>query len=150
MKAKDRYLELSGYRLPTEAEWEYACRAGAITSRYYGLSEALLRYYAWHAANGQKRTWPVASLQPNDFGLFDMHGNAYTWCDDAYGKYPADQKGGVVDAATTKLVADDVPRVLRGGAFNVPAGLIRSANRNDNLPADRDDNYGFRPVRTIP
>ena len=74
MKAKDKYLELSGYRLPTEAEWEYACRAGTVTSRYYGLTDTLLAKYAWYEANGQNRTWPVGSLKPNDFGLFDMHG----------------------------------------------------------------------------
>ena len=150
MKAQDKYLELGGYRLPTEAEWEYACRAGSVTSRYYGLSETLLRNYAWHAANGQKRTWPVASLKPNDFGLFDMHGNAYAWCDDSYRRYPADRGGVSEDVATTKVVTSDVHRVLRGGAFSIQAGLIRSANRNDNQPANRDDDYGFRPARTLP
>ena len=88
MKAKDNYLKLSGYRLPTEAEWEYACRAGTVTSRYYGLTETLLEKYAWYEPNSQDRTWPVGSLKPNDFGLFDMHGNAWEWCDDPYRDYP--------------------------------------------------------------
>ena len=80
MKAKDKYLELSGYRLPTEAEWEYACRAGTVTSRYYGETEELLKHYGWYAKNAELRTWPVGSKKPNDWGLFDLHGNIYCWC----------------------------------------------------------------------
>jgi hypothetical protein len=75
MKAKEGFLELGGYRLPTEAEWEYACRAEAETSRYYGQSESLLEHYAWYQSNSKERSWPVARLKPNDFGLFDMQGN---------------------------------------------------------------------------
>src|SRR5438094_7675754 len=78
------YLQRSGYRLPTEAEWEYACRAGAVTSRYYGESEELLGKYAWYGSNSAGHTWPVGMLKPNDLGLFDMHGNVYTWCQERF------------------------------------------------------------------
>ena len=75
-------LQRTGYRLPTEAEWEYACRSGTITSRYYGLSTDLLGKYAWYQANSQEHAWPCGSLLPNDLGLFDMLGNVFEWCQD--------------------------------------------------------------------
>ena len=75
MKIKPDALRLGGYRLPTEAEWEYACRAGAGTSRFYGASPELLGRYAWYNANSQEQAWPCGSLQPNELGLFDMLGN---------------------------------------------------------------------------
>ena len=72
-------LERTGYRLPTEAEWEYACRAGAVTSRYYGASTDLLGAYAWYQANSKDHAWACGSLLPNDLGLFDMLGNQFEW-----------------------------------------------------------------------
>ena len=77
-------MSLTGYRLPTEAEMEYATRAGALTSRYYGETEELLPKYAWYNKNSQERTWPVGSLKPNDLGLFDVQGNVYTWCQESF------------------------------------------------------------------
>ena len=74
-----RCLAATGYRLPTEAEWEYACRSGTITSRYYGDSTDLLDKYAWYQANSQDHAWPCGSLLPNDLGLFDMLGNVFEW-----------------------------------------------------------------------
>jgi serine/threonine protein kinase/formylglycine-generating enzyme required for sulfatase activity len=79
-KLKENYLSVTGYRLPTEAEVEYATRAGAVTSRYYGETEELLEKYGWYSKNGKERTRPVGSKKPNDLGLFDLHGNVYTWC----------------------------------------------------------------------
>ena len=150
MKAKDKYLELSGYRLPTEAEWEYACRAGTVTSRNYGLAETLFEKYAWFQANGQNRTWPVGSLKPNDFGLFDMHGNAWEWCDDRYLDYPEDADTVSEDLGGTKPVTDTQSHVLRGGAFSSPPANVRSAARLYDLPANRANSSGFRPARTLP
>lgn len=88
IKLKPRYLSLTGYRLPTEAEMEYATRAGAVTSRYFGETEELLPKYAWYLANANDHTWPVGSLKPNDLGLFDTLGNCYTWCQESYRSYP--------------------------------------------------------------
>ena len=83
-RLKANYLSLNGYRLPTEAEMEYAMRAGAKTSRFYGETDELLPKYAWFARNSKNQTWPVGRLKPNDFGLFDAQGNAYTWCQEHY------------------------------------------------------------------
>ncbi len=150
MKAKDNYLELSGYRLPTEAEWEYACRAGTVTSRYYGLTDTLLAQYAWYLTNGKNRTWPVGSLKPNDFGLFDMHGNAWEWCDVPFEIYSAAPGEVSEDLGNTEPVTNVVSRVLRGGAFFRPPLSVRSANYQLRQPAASITGFGFRPARTYP
>ncbi len=157
MKAKDKFWELTGYRLPTEAEWEFACRAGTLTSRYYGMTEDLLAQYAWYQSNGQNRTWPIGSLKPNDVGLFDMLGNVWEWCFDLSVDYPRKQT--VLKLALDKVVGD-VPsvqpvedtqgRVLRGGAFNSRPENVSSAFRLTTLPVYRSNLIGFRPARTYP
>jgi formylglycine-generating enzyme required for sulfatase activity len=88
MVMEEGYLRQTGYRPPTEAEWEYACRAGAGTSRYYGAAEELLPRYAWYIGNAHEQAWPVGQKKPNDFGLFDMHGNVWVWCQDRGGGLP--------------------------------------------------------------
>ena len=85
MAVKRNYLSLSGYRVPTEAEWEYACRAGAITAYCYGQAEELLSKYSWYLGNSGQRSRPVGQLKPNDLGLFDVHGNIAQWCLDLQG-----------------------------------------------------------------
>ncbi len=84
MKPAANCLSRTGYRLPTEEEWECACRAGTRTSRYYGEPTELLRKYGWYVENSGNRSWEVASLKPNDWGLFDMHGNVWNWCHNEY------------------------------------------------------------------
>ncbi len=134
MKLKANYLELNGYRLPTESEWEYACRAGAVTSRYYGESAELLGKYAWYTKNSLDR-WmlPVGSLKPNDLGLFDMLGNAWQWCEDRALYYSAGEDK--EDIKDIKDINKDDSRVLRGGSFLYLASNVRSAYRFDNVPA---------------
>src|SRR5262249_22205987 len=82
MKLAPDYLKRTGYRLPTEAEWEYACRAGSETDWSHGEAEDLLSKYAWYASNAQNKTHPTGSLRPNDLGLFDLHGDVWEWCQD--------------------------------------------------------------------
>ena len=117
MRLYPDYLQRTGYRLPTEAEWEFACRALATTARPYGETTALLGKYAWYIENSQQR-WmlPVGSLKPNDFGLFDMLGNALEWCQDRAAYYPTDRPL-VEDAEQVGEVRDSESRVVRGGSF---------------------------------
>jgi formylglycine-generating enzyme required for sulfatase activity len=150
MKAKDRFWELNGYRLPTEAEWEYACRAGTVTSRYYGTTDELLPQYARYIANSHEHTCPVGSVKPNDFGLFDMLGNVWEWCFDVYTTYPEQAAEISQDLPTTGQVADRDRRTMRGGAFFTRPRVIRSAIRYDLSPDHRESNVGFRVARTYP
>jgi formylglycine-generating enzyme required for sulfatase activity len=147
MKLAPDYLKRTGYRLPTEAEWEYACRAGAVTSRYYGESEELLGKYGWYVSNADNRSWPVGSKKPNDLGLFDMHGNVWMWCQDRMKDYGLGQ--GVIDDNEDSLLVDARERVLRGGAIVVRASLVRSACRYGFVPSSVGFYVGFRPARTF-
>ncbi len=149
MRLKANYLSLEGYRLPSEAEWEYACRAGATTSRYYGETEDLLGRYAWYTKNSLDR-WmlPPGSLKPNDLGLFDMLGNALEWCQERNLYYNTDllmdnDEEDIRDIGSTQI------RVLRGGAFSYPSMVVRSAGRYWGVPAYRLDVAGLRPARTF-
>jgi serine/threonine protein kinase/formylglycine-generating enzyme required for sulfatase activity len=149
---KANYLSLTGYRLPTEAEWEYACRAGAVTSRYYGETEELLPGYGWYFDNSGKggRTRPVGGKKPNDLGLFDMHGNVWTWCQETNKSYPAPKGDEVFEDKEDVLSIDPTTvRVLRGGSFYSPAVIVRSADRARFVPTARNHDVGLRPARTF-
>jgi formylglycine-generating enzyme required for sulfatase activity len=149
-KLKENYLSRTGYRLPTEAEWEYACRAGALTSRYYGEAADLLRQYAWYGQNSNERTWPVGSKKPNDLGLFDMHGNLWTWCQESYKSSPGNQDGSLSEETEEVLTIDSkAERVIRGGSFLIPPRQLRSASRSGVLPSQHPDVVGFRLARTF-
>jgi formylglycine-generating enzyme required for sulfatase activity len=149
-KLKANYLSLAGYRLPTEAEMEYATRAGTITGRYYGETEYLLPKYAWYQKNSLERTWPVGSLKPNDLGLFDMHGHVSTWCQESYNDYPQKKDGGVTEDKEDGLVIVSTRgRVLRGGSFFDRAVMFRSAFRNSIVPSNSHIFVGIRPARTF-
>ena len=149
-KLKANYLSLAGYRLPTEAEMELATRAGALTSRYFGETEDLLPKYAWYTKDSQEKTQPVGSLKPNDLGLFDVQGDVYTWCQERYKAYPQGKGEEPEDDNEDILsINNQNSRVLRGGSFNFQASLVRSANRNYNVPTYRFFIIGFRPARTF-
>jgi formylglycine-generating enzyme required for sulfatase activity len=150
MKLAQNYLQRRGYRLPTGAEWEYACRAGAVTSRYYGETEELLEKYAWCVKNGQERTWPVGSKKPNDLGLFDMHGNVWTWCQERFKNYSQGMgEKAIEDKEDNLSIKIQEGRVLRGGSFADLAVYVRSAARSGNVPGARNSPVGFRPARTF-
>jgi formylglycine-generating enzyme required for sulfatase activity len=128
------------YTLPTEAQREYACRAGT-TGDYAGNLDAI----AWYAANSGSQTHPVGRKQPNAWGLHDMHGNVWEWCLDWYGSYAGDSVTDPQGPASGSL------RVARGGSWGSDAVYCRSAIRGRREPDYRDDNLGFRlalsPVR---
>lgn len=150
IKMKNNYLSLNGYRLPTEAEWEYCCRAGTLTDRYYGNSDELLEKYGWYAQNSNGRSWPVGRLKPNDLGLFDMHGNVWCWCLEQPKNYPQTKDWQVAYDYEQSLTAQGHEgRVLRGGSFMKPAWDVRSACRNALGSSDHSDDVSFRLVRTL-
>jgi formylglycine-generating enzyme required for sulfatase activity len=149
VRLRKDYLGLTGYRLPTEAEWEYACRAGAGTSRCYGEAGELLGKYAWYFDNSRERTWPVGSTKPNDLGLFDVHGNIWNWCQETYRSYPGVAGAAIEDKEDILTISPTNSRVLRGGSFNNRASNVRSAGRIYSVPSNRINFSGFRPSRTL-
>ena len=130
------------YRLPTAAEWEYACRAGSATLFYFGSDESKLGEYAWYRGNSGRRTHRVAQKKPNAWGLFDMHGNVWEWCQDWYGDYSS---GSVTDP---KGPSGGSNRVSRSGGWNNIPRDVRSVHRGASNPDHRLDNLGFRLLRT--
>jgi formylglycine-generating enzyme required for sulfatase activity len=132
-------LACKGYRLPTEAEWEYAARAGTTGARY-GELDAI----AWHEENSAKTTHPVGQKQANAWGLFDMIGNVWEWCWDWSADYA---KGPVTDPLGP---ASGSYRVIRGGSWTYDESFQRAAFRNRNLPGDGYSFVGFRLVRSLP
>jgi len=139
------------YRLPTEAEWEYACRAGTETPFYFGqyLSTDQANYNGNHPIPGSPRgrnrntSIPVGSFPPNSFGLYDMHGNVYEWCYDWYGNY------GSKSAIDPKGASSGLSRVCRGGGLSSYARRCRSANRTKHLPGYVNFYIGFRLAKSL-
>ncbi len=134
-----------GYRLPTEAEWEYACRAGSTTRYCFGDDPADLDGYAWHSGN-TKTVQPVATQRANLWGLYDLHGNVWEWCWDWYGAYspePAQNPRGPEKTTSGG-------RVLRGGSFANSSATLRSARRTVDFSVSRNLLVGFRCVRVPP
>ncbi len=126
------------YRLPTEAEWEYACRAGSETIWCFGDDKEDLGEYAWYEKNSNNKTHSVGRKKANAWGLYDMHGNVWEWCDDWYHRNPVHNP--IVEEP-------GVDRVIRGGSWYEGAQLCRSAFRDRDVPAYRAKNLGFRCVR---
>ena len=131
------------YRLPTEAEWEYACRAGTTTKYYSGSSENGLSGSGWYRENSGTKTHPVGQKAPNSWGLYDMHGNVWEWCSDWYGKYSNE------NATNPQGALSGSYRVDRGGGWSDNAGLCRAAYRGNGDPNRRLDFIGFRVVGVV-
>jgi formylglycine-generating enzyme required for sulfatase activity/tRNA A-37 threonylcarbamoyl transferase component Bud32 len=152
MRMAPGYLSRRGYRLPTEAEWEYACRAGAVTTRYYGAAEELLGQYAWYGKTlDDPGVRAGGLLKPNDLGLFDLYGNAWEWVQDPslLYRWPAHDRPRE-DIESNLDIRDDVPRLLRGGSWLHLAPTVRSAYRVSFRPSTDSDTVGFRVARTYP
>ena len=140
-----------GYRLPTEAEWEYACRAGTKDAYSFGRDPALLREHAWFKGNSNQATHPVGQNKPNPWGLCDMHGNVAEWCSDLYDEGCYRKREG----NDPRGPASGDKRVLRGGSWRSTEERCRSAARAGETPGFADvcfgyEAYGFRCVRKAP
>jgi formylglycine-generating enzyme required for sulfatase activity len=132
MRPRPGHLRRQGYRLPTEEEWEYACRADTLSCRFFGQSKRMLPHYAWYRDNSAGGPSPVAQLKPNDFGLFDVLGNVQEWCVDSF------------------RAGDQAPVVQRGGSFRRPADLCRCSLRSRTaVPDDTASGAGFRVARSL-
>ncbi len=127
------------YRLLTEAQWEYACRAGTA-GKYAGDLNSM----AWYRSNSERKTHPVGTKQANAWGMYDMHGNVWEWCNDWFGDYPS---GSVTDPTGVSSASN---RVYRGGSWDDDARYCRSANRSRRAPGHRSYYLGFRLMRTAP
>jgi len=143
IKKMNEMEDTNKYCLPTEAEWEYSCRAGSTTRYYFGDDESELDDYAWYNKNSNSMTHPVKQKKPNSWGLYDMHGNVWEWCEDWYDDYPT---GHVTDPTGPDGGSD---RVIRGGSWGNSPRVVRSANRLRGAPGYRGDNLGFRLLRKM-
>ena len=130
------------YRLPTEAEWEYACRSGTTTAYGFGDDASRLGDYGWFDGNSDSSTHPVGEKKPNAWGLYDMHGNVWEWCQDWYGDYPSGSATDPTGATSGSY------RVIRGGSWSNDARYCRSAYRSWRTPEARYNNLGFRVLRS--
>jgi len=131
------------YDLPTEAEWEYACRAGTTTTYYTGDTEKDLDRAGWYRNNSGNSTHPVGQKTANAFGLYDMHGNVWEWCQDRYGDNYYSKRSSQNPTGPGSGSA----RVIRGGGWNISAPFCRSASRSNDYPYSGYDDVGFRVVR---
>jgi formylglycine-generating enzyme required for sulfatase activity len=147
------YLHRTGYRLPTEAEWEYAARAGTSTPWHFGNDQRVLPEYGWYDTNtNRQRIYPVAQRKPNQWGLFDMLGNVWEWTFDRRLPYPSDERV-IDDVEDSELhVSNVIARTRRGGSFAYEWFTLRSAHRGDTtyFPNQTRDGVGLRVARTMP
>jgi formylglycine-generating enzyme required for sulfatase activity len=140
----------NGYRLPTEAEWEYACRAGSDSPYDFGSLEKL-RQFAWFSENAEQKTHPAGQKKPNGFGIYDLYGNVSEWCEDVYSPLYY-KESPTVDPHGPANPGKDVKRVIRGGSWKFSADQCRASARQGERTGDTDacfstDYCGFRCVR---
>jgi formylglycine-generating enzyme required for sulfatase activity len=147
-KAEILLLGGNGYRLLTEAEWEYTCRAGSITPWCYGDQVMEVGDYAWYYDNSSMETHPVSEKKPNSWGLFDMHGNVMEWCHDWYDEFYYQQCA--EDEENPTGPQEGTAKVLRGGAWQFGAEATRCAYRNSSSPDTSSGVIGFRVCRNAP
>ena len=140
MRRLNTMSKMGTYRLPTEAEWEYSCRAGSQSVYCFGNDLDRLSRHAWFDKNSNGHTHPVGQKKPNAWGLYDMHGNVWEWCQDWYGSYP----GKELTNPTGPIRGSH--RVNRGGSWSSRSIHCRSPNRNKNIPIGRYCDVGFRLV----
>jgi formylglycine-generating enzyme required for sulfatase activity len=141
------YCAWAELRLPTEAQWEYACRAGTTTRYCSGDTEEDLTRVGWYVVNSGGRLHAVRELEPNAWGLYDMHGNTFEWCEDRSGSYETNPC--TRDGLRYKPVGG-ADRVVRGGHFGDEDCYTRSAYRNGDEPFSRHFYVGFRPAQSHP
>ncbi|MEN6627680.1 MAG: SUMF1/EgtB/PvdO family nonheme iron enzyme [Candidatus Sumerlaeia bacterium] len=145
-------FDANGYRLPTEAEWEYAARAGSDTDWFFGGNESKLADYAWVKTNSAEKTHPVGTKKPNAWGIYDMYGNVAEWCNDVYdANY---YKASPADDPRGAAMNDNPQFTIRGGAYRFELNTARSAWRQGEFPGQTDgciggDYLGFRCVRKV-
>ena len=139
-------LNGTGYRLPTEAEWEFACRAGTTTKFWTGDRDESLVAASWNVTNSGARTHKVGGLSANPLALSDIHGNVWEWCQDWYGQ----DYYGPSEVSDPQGPTEGSTRVLRGGGWGNSSVLDRSADRHCNEPAGRNDDVGFRVALVVP
>lgn len=133
----------NAYRLPTEAEWEYACRAGTTTEFFFGEDKEKLNNYGYFNGNSDNIIRDVGKLKPNPWGLYDMYGNAWEWCNDWYGNYRK------TDTNNPKGPQTGDTKVMRGGCWDSSAPFCRSANRANENPKREDNFMGIRLVKNV-
>ncbi len=148
MQVKPSFWKLTGYRLPTEPEWEFACRGGSMASRCYGANELLLGKYAWYQFNSNDHAGAVGVLKPNQFGFFDMHGNASEWCFDSFDNYHY-KTTDAVDHPFFVSPLTTAQRTLRGGGYYDLPKYVRSSHRYGFDPTYFTDITGLRIARTL-